>query len=315
MTFPHWEAASLTTLTPKFGEWNFPPRILGGGLSENTCCTVLLNTHPTEIWGVENAIPPKFGGVWVVRFCQVWPIFTAKGIALSVFLLQARHACKVSLVNFFSNLFWSEKSLCPQQFLPAILGPEMAVPILWAPGKMRYFCRKKPVPIKLLVLGGWYFSDFIFMGARIFLIWTLAHQNRTIAIASDFRVDGAKSPEIPQKEGVLGSEIAARNRKSLATFHRNLKSQCSIAPSFFGNRCDFWGPRRASQSQIAKSLRFRCAKFWTFKSLMGKSGDIWGEDFSWGQKRYDKETAWQRFGRTFGRTFWCDLPQNPCFTG
>ena len=37
----------------------------------------------------------------------------------------------------------------------------------------------------------------------------LAHQNRTIAIASDFRVDGAKSPEIPQKEGVLGSEIAA----------------------------------------------------------------------------------------------------------
>ena len=28
----------------------------------------------------------------------------------------------------------------------------------------------------------------------------LAHQNRTIAIASDFRVDGAKSPEILQKE-------------------------------------------------------------------------------------------------------------------
>ena len=29
----------------------------------------------------------------------------------------------------------------------------------------------------------------------------LAHQNRTIAIASDFRVDGAKSPEILQKKG------------------------------------------------------------------------------------------------------------------
>ena len=56
----------------------------------------------------------------------------------------------------------------------------------------------------------------------------LAHQNRTIAIASDFRVDGAKSPEIPQKEGVLGSEIATRNRKSLATFHRTLKSQCTL---------------------------------------------------------------------------------------
>ena len=71
----------------------------------------------------------------------------------------------------------------------------------------------------------------------------LAHQNRTIAIASDFRVDGAKSPEIPQNEGVWGSEIAARNRKSLATFHRNLKSQCSIAFSCLGNRSDFWGPR------------------------------------------------------------------------
>ena len=54
-----------------------------------------------------------------------------------------------------------------------------------------------------------------------------AHQNRTIAIASDFRVDGAKSPEIPQNEGVWGSEIAAQNRKSLAIFHCNLKSQCS----------------------------------------------------------------------------------------
>ena len=80
----------------------------------------------------------------------------------------------------------------------------------------------------------------------------LARQNRTIAIASDFRVDGAKSPEIPQKEGVSGSEIEARNRKSLATFHRTLKSQCSIAFSSLGNRCDFWGPRWASQSQIAK---------------------------------------------------------------
>ena len=83
-------------------------------------------------------------------------------------------------------------------------------------------------------------------------IHLLAHQNRTIAIASDFRVDGAKSQESSQKEGVLGSEIAARNRKSLATFHRNLKSQCSIAFSCLRDRCGFWGPRWASQSQIAK---------------------------------------------------------------
>ena len=57
-------------------------------------------------------------------------------------------------------------------------------------------------------------------------IHRLAHQNRTIAIASDFifRVDGAKSPEILEKEGVSASEIATRNRKSLATFHCTPKS-------------------------------------------------------------------------------------------
>ena len=89
----------------------------------------------------------------------------------------------------------------------------------------------------------------------------LTHQNRTIAIASDFRVDGAKSPEILQKEEVLGSEIAARNRKSLATFHRTLKSQCSIALSCFRNRCDFSGVRDGHRNRKSQtSLRFRCAK-------------------------------------------------------
>ena len=85
----------------------------------------------------------------------------------------------------------------------------------------------------------------------------LAHQNRTIAIASDFRVEWVKSPEIPQKEGVLGSEIAARNRKSLATFHRTLKSQCCIAFSCLGNSaisgvCDGHRNRKSQKSRCAK---------------------------------------------------------------
>ena len=45
----------------------------------------------------------------------------------------------------------------------------------------------------------------------------LVHQNHTIAIASVFRVVGPKLPEIPQKESISGSEIAARKLKSLAT--------------------------------------------------------------------------------------------------
>ena len=91
-------------------------------------------------------------------------------------------------------------------------------------------------------------------------LWCLAHQNRTIAIASDFRVDGAKSPTIPQKEGVLGSDIAARNRKP--PFYRTLKSKCSIVSSL-GNRCDFRENRDGHCNRKSqKSLRFWCAKLW-----------------------------------------------------
>ena len=95
----------------------------------------------------------------------------------------------------------------------------------------------------------------------------LAHQNRTIAIASDFRVDGAKSPEIPQKEEVLDPEIAARNRKSLAAFHRTLKSQCSIAFSCLRNRA-ISGVRDGHRNR-----KNRC----NFGSKMGNSRKWLGE--------------------------------------
>ena len=70
------------------------------------------------------------------------------------------------------------------KFASAIPGPEMAVPILWTPGKMRSFCRKKPMSIKFLLLGGggiWGFfgggsAYFIFVDARIFLTCPTFHQ-------------------------------------------------------------------------------------------------------------------------------------------
>ena len=69
------------------------------------------------------------------------------------------------------------KILVSVKFLSAILGPEMAAPILWAPGKMRSFCRKNYVHKIPRFRGGGYFgfwggggsADFIFTGARIFL--------------------------------------------------------------------------------------------------------------------------------------------------
>ena len=57
---------------------------------------------------------------------------------------------------------------------------------------------------------------------------SLAHQNRTIAIASDFRVDGTKLPEIPQKEGGFGSGHGRPRRKSWTS---TPKSAVSCSPS------------------------------------------------------------------------------------
>ena len=68
------------------------------------------------------------------------------------------------------------KILVSVKFVSAILGPEMAAPILRTPGKMRSFCRKTCVHKIPRFGGGGYFgfggggsADFIFMGARIFL--------------------------------------------------------------------------------------------------------------------------------------------------
>ena len=73
------------------------------------------------------------------------------------------------------------KILVSVKLLSAILGPEMGASILWTPGKMHSFCRKKNHVHKIprfrggggiLGFGGGGSADFIFMGARIFLILT-----------------------------------------------------------------------------------------------------------------------------------------------
>ena len=69
-----------------------------------------------------------------------------------------------------------QKILVSVKFLSAILGTEMAAPILWTPGKMRSFCRKSHFQKIPRFRGGGVFrgrgsADFIFMGARIFLIF------------------------------------------------------------------------------------------------------------------------------------------------
>ena len=93
----------------------------------------------------------------------------------------------VHLFFFFAFIFgcvpspgrtpFFRKILVSVKFLSAILGPGMGASILWTPGKMRSFCRKNNVhKIPRFRGGGGYFgfwgggsSDFIIMGARIFL--------------------------------------------------------------------------------------------------------------------------------------------------
>ena len=140
-----------------------------------------------------------------------------------------------------------------------VVGPESLNKLVGAPNTPVSIEAERPASLRLLpALEGRRTSTCPNCPPR--LICNLAHQNRTIGIGSDFRVDGAKSPEIPQQEGVLGSEIAARNRRSLATFHRTLKSQCIIAVSCLGNRA-ISGVRDGHRDRKSQqSLRFRCAK-------------------------------------------------------
>ena len=70
------------------------------------------------------------------------------------------------------------KILASVKFLSAILGPEMAAPILWTPGENTFFLQGNLHVHKILVLGGGLgilgfggggSADFIFVGSGIFL--------------------------------------------------------------------------------------------------------------------------------------------------
>ena len=177
-------------------------------------------TRKARFWKFWGSGGPNLAVIFPSKFSKSWP-----GCSFDTFLVQTtKNLLKQEYSGGFAKLLAQPSRQTPAKC--SHLGP-LVVPFL-------------PAHLQLLV-ATWSKREL-----------PLAHQTRKIAIASDFRVDGAKSPESPQKEGVLGSEVAARNRRSLATFHRSLRSQCTIALSRLGNRCDFWGPRWASQSQIAK---------------------------------------------------------------
>ena len=98
-------------------------------------------------------------------------------------------------------------------FLRAILRPEIAAPILWAPGIFGSFCWKAPMPIKYLLLakggvgsgfvferggGGGGSANFIFMGAGIFL-------NFVVDITEIYLCLGAISCQIRHQKPALAT--------------------------------------------------------------------------------------------------------------
>ena len=54
----------------------------------------------------------------------------------------------------------NQKNLVSVKFVSAILGPEMAAPILWTPGKKRPFCRKNLHVHKIPRFRGGYLGFF-----------------------------------------------------------------------------------------------------------------------------------------------------------
>ena len=85
---------------------------------------------------------------------------------------------KAFLTKVFENL--RKILLVSVKFVSAILGPEMAAPILWTPGKNAFFLQENlhvhKIPrfggggnLVLVLGGGGGSADFIFMGAGIFL--------------------------------------------------------------------------------------------------------------------------------------------------
>ena len=82
----------------------------------------------------------------------------------------------ISLENFNIDFQKIRKILVSVKFVSAILGPEMAAPILWTTGKNALFLQEKTYVHKIpRFRGGGYFgfggggsADFIFMGTGIF---------------------------------------------------------------------------------------------------------------------------------------------------
>ena len=106
------------------------------------------------------------------------------------------------------------------KFVSAILGPEMAAPILWTPGKMRSFCRKSHVRKIPPFRGGVWECRFYFYGRADFLI--LRHSE-----LSGLPNANAKSPRF----SYAISQIAPM--PPVAALNRNSKSQIAARYAAF----------------------------------------------------------------------------------
>ena len=148
-----------------------------------------------------------------------------------------------------SPLSWIRKILVSVKFLSAILGPEMAAPILWTSGKMRSFCRKTHVHKIPPFRGGGLFwvleggsADFIFMGARIFLTGVGHTPSTAGTFRKKFRKNSGKTPEMLSERFLeFPSRVRLGSPKPYNSRHLRLPEhfQNSLPPSTAGDASFF----------------------------------------------------------------------------
>ena len=113
------------------------------------------------------------------------------------------------------------KILVSVKFASAILGPEMAAPILRTPGKMRSFCRKTCVH-KIPRFRGGYFGFFLGGEVPILFLWRIfLNENRALPFSSHFAPQAwALIARVPKRDINFARLNRRENCHSPALFDR-----------------------------------------------------------------------------------------------
>ena len=123
--------------------------------------------------------------------------------------------------------FFQQKNLKSVIFPPAILGPEMAAPILWAPGTLGFSCWKPRHAHKIPRLKWGGSANLIFMGVGCFSDFPVGSQESVLKVpkrgqfhaairVATKRCDSCMCPRSSKEmDGIAAGSLAKRLRRNL----------------------------------------------------------------------------------------------------